>query len=1256
MTLTINSASDTGSGLHATETYSFDGGTTWQTSNKKTYTENTSGIVIKVKDKVGNIYTHSTINITYIDKGAPSKPTAISITPTLNTITVKASGSSDSGSGLAGYKYKLGENGTWSSTIASDTNHVFENIKSNTTVNVYAKAVDKLGWESSEYGPVNGKTSAVTNKVVITLSTDSWTKGPITATLSYDNIPTGYTMQYKIGTGNWTSGTKTSDISSNTTIYGRLYNSTAEDEIANNSKSVSNIDNEPPTDPTGLQVVTRNRTSIVVKASGSTDSGSGLAGYQYSINGTNWSATIASGTNHTINSLTENTQYTVYVRAIDKLQNISTNNYPKNTSTLSTYKVTYNSNTTDTVSNMPTTQTKVEGVTLKLSTSTPERAGYIFKGWATASNGSVAYGVGANYTNNNAVTLYAVWQAAYYQNIITSKIYVTLNEAITDSATNTQINVIRNATEKETATNTSGKTITLNLNNKTISFNDGYSLKNQGVMTLIGTGKITANSGITVNNTGTLNVNLDNETGYNDGTGGIIEMTSSLNADRAVQSSGTLNINSGIILNSATADKMTSTEYPYTIVCSGTVNMDGGIVRAISSDYSTQYGLHTTGTFIMNGGTIEAVGTALYTSDDGTTTISGGTIITGGINNETSRETIKHESTGNLQISGTNSIEVVSKLGSAIANYNNGNVVLSNSNAVVNGAKQAIYITSGKVTINNGVLGNDGKSLEGVDITAGTLEVNGGTIYGINQGIIITGTGNVNIKGGTVGNISNSIDGIDIVSGTLNITNGTVVGKNQGIIVTGGQVTITGGTINGYENSIDNRGGTITLGIKDTSVSTSTPTITATTLALYKESGIINFYDGIIKGATAISGTIDDLPTNYDVVTTTANSIQTATLAKKYYVKYDANGGSGTMANSTHLYGVSKALTANAFTRTGYKFLGWSTSSTATAATYTDKKSVSNLTTTAGATVTLYAVWQGNTYYIKYNPNEGTGTMENSTHIYGTTSTLTKNVFTRKGYSFKGWSISASSTTVTYADQANVTKATSTADGVYNLYAVWQGNTYYIKYNANGGTGTMANSEHTYGTTSKLTKNTFTRSGYEFKGWAVSSGGTVAYSDQGNVTRATSTAGGVYNLYAVWEQKVIDKLYYSYTVSGTASWGSTVSDKQVQLSIGNLTSGTTSAGSITVYDVPSGATVTILTNGRANSSTGGGDWYPAAKIYSNGTLIKTTSGSTTTITTTASGNLVVQFSESGVSGVTKGGAVVISAIEYNGTTLTLTQK
>lgn len=70
-----------------------------------------------------------------------------------------------------------------------------------------------------------------------------------------------------------------------------------------------------------------------------------------------------------------------------------------------------------TVSNMPSDQTKVYETNLVLSTSKPTRNGYIFTGWNTAANGSgTAYAAGGNYqydrsSDGGTVTLYAQWTA-----------------------------------------------------------------------------------------------------------------------------------------------------------------------------------------------------------------------------------------------------------------------------------------------------------------------------------------------------------------------------------------------------------------------------------------------------------------------------------------------------------------------------------------------------------------------------------------------------------------------------------------------------------------------------------------------------------------------------------------------------------------------------------------------------------------------------------------------------------------------------
>lgn len=76
---------------------------------------------------------------------------------------------------------------------------------------------------------------------------------------------------------------------------------------------------------------------------------------------------------------------------------------------LQTFTVTYNANGG---TNAPEPQTKQYGTDLTITSSVPTRENYIFQGWATSSTGAVVYQSGDSYTNEESVTLYAVWKVA----------------------------------------------------------------------------------------------------------------------------------------------------------------------------------------------------------------------------------------------------------------------------------------------------------------------------------------------------------------------------------------------------------------------------------------------------------------------------------------------------------------------------------------------------------------------------------------------------------------------------------------------------------------------------------------------------------------------------------------------------------------------------------------------------------------------------------------------------------------------------
>ncbi|MBQ6065731.1 MAG: InlB B-repeat-containing protein, partial [Clostridia bacterium] len=137
---------------------------------------------------------------------------------------------------------------------------------------------------------------------------------------------------------------------------------------------------------------------------------------------------------------------------------------------------------------------------------------------------------------------------------------------------------------------------------------------------------------------------------------------------------------------------------------------------------------------------------------------------------------------------------------------------------------------------------------------------------------------------------------------------------------------------------------------------------------------------------------------------------------------------------------------------------------------------------------------------------------------------------TRTGYDFNGWYSAASGGTRYGGNGTSYTPTATTA-----MHAQWTPYTYYVSFNGNGSTsGSMSNQSFTYDTAKALTANGFTRAftvtynhldgranttataTATFNGWATSSTGSVAYSNQQSVKNLTSTKNGTFPLYAKW--------------------------------------------------------------------------------------------------------------------------------------------
>ncbi len=99
------------------------------------------------------------------------------------------------------------------------------------------------------------------------------------------------------------------------------------------------------------------------------------------------------------------------------------------------------------------------------------------------------------------------------------------------------------------------------------------------------------------------------------------------------------------------------------------------------------------------------------------------------------------------------------------------------------------------------------------------------------------------------------------------------------------------------------------------------------------------------------------------------------------------------------------------------------------------------------------------TYTVNFdkNANDATGTMDPQEILVSASTPLSKNNFTRSGYSFLGWNTDPAATTALYTDEESVSSL-APAEGSITLYAIWKRNdiTYKITFaNSNSATGNI---------------------------------------------------------------------------------------------------------------------------------------------------------------------------------------------------------
>lgn len=773
----------------------------------------------------------------------------------------------------------------------------------------------------------------------------------------------------------------------------------------------------------------------------------------------------------------------------------------------------------------------VTGANLTAPTA-PTKAGYTFSGWSTTSTGSVvSFTGGYAHGQTASFTLYAIWAA----NALT----VTYDSKGGTSVANGTVNTGASISAAPTAPTKTGYTLS------------GWSATETGtVVTFPYAHNQTASFtlyAIWTGNTNTITYNSKGGSSVADGsfvTGGTIASAPTAPTRAGYTLSGWSLTDGGSIIT-----------YPYTPVATAGITL-----YAIWSGVSCSPTSSTTGGYTIY--TFTTAGTCFWTVPNGLTDVEilavgggggggyawdnagaggggGGQVKTGTATLSTTLEvTVGAGGTAGVLSStrgGTGGSTVVSTLtalggtgGCAARATTCSNSAQATSLAAGNGGVGGSGGASGKGgggsntsgSLTSTTAGGTGtaSSYSGSSVTYG-VGGNGGTARGLITSTNIAGTaGSANTGNGGGGASAKSSSGE---------VNGGAGGSGLVVIRVASALTIT----------FDSQSGSA---VSDGSTLTGASIATAPTDPTRTNYTFLGWFTAT-SGGSAIS-----FPYAHGQ---TANFTLYARWAlNTYAIAFNANNGSGTMANQTITHGTAVNLNANLYTRANYVFHRWATAADGTGTTYNN---LAQVTLTAGAT--LYAQWTANTYVVTYSYNNATGGNSTATSSFTTGGTaIVLPTPTRTGYTFAGWFSDAGLSSSIGLAGANYSPAGSTLS--LNAYAKWTAVDYTFTYDGNsadsGSVPTETSKQITQTATVSANTGSLVRAGYTFSGWNTqSNGGGTTYLSGSIFTVQSSNV----TLYAKWTANTYT---VTYNVNGgTGNAQRTISSVATNVSTDSYTTG-----------------------------------------------------------------------------------------------------
>jgi hypothetical protein len=316
VTVTGAGATDGGSGFAGYEYRTSPDGTTWSAATAgASVTISAEGqryVQIRSKDAAGQTSAWTPAAPTAgstvrIDRGAPTDPTVAggnAAWQSVASVTVSASGSTDAGSGVAGYRYQVSTNGgaTWSASASGQSLTVASEGETLVRFQTFDNASPAFssGWV---------QTTVRIDRTLPTLPTvsggsTSWQLGPVTITASGGSDAGGSLLagrQYRTSTNGgstWSAPVAGSSITFSADgsylVQFRSVDGAGNASASWTASAAAKVDHTAPTLPTVSGGSLTCAHKVTIRASGSTDAGSGLSGYQYRVssnNGATWGAT-----------------------------------------------------------------------------------------------------------------------------------------------------------------------------------------------------------------------------------------------------------------------------------------------------------------------------------------------------------------------------------------------------------------------------------------------------------------------------------------------------------------------------------------------------------------------------------------------------------------------------------------------------------------------------------------------------------------------------------------------------------------------------------------------------------------------------------------------------------------------------------------------------------------------------------------------------------------------------------------------------